>query len=254
MNSYLFDSAQDSERRRLGTLCELYDPGTQQVLSRIGPKLGWRCLEVAAGTGTIASWLTAAVGASGRVVATDIDTRFLEGLPGVEVRRHDIVNDPLEESSYDLIHARALLMHLPQRERALDSMLRALRPGGTLVIEDIILADSATWPELPGWRKVIDAGLAAFRAVGANPTLGIEYPAMLHRRGFDDSNFAVRAPIARGAPNREFYRLCLEALRPVYQKLGLLTEAEMAKALAALNAPDQVTLAPLMAAAWLTRV
>jgi len=142
---------------------------------------------------------------------------------------------------------------LPERERALDSMLRALRPGGTLVVEDIILAVSATWPELPGWRKVIDAGLAAFRAVGANATYGIEYPAMLRRRGFDASNFEVRAPIASREPNREFHRLCLEQLRPAYLKLGLLTEAEIDDALVALCAPDQVTIAPLMAVAWMTR-
>jgi SAM-dependent methyltransferase len=75
------------------------------------------------------------------VVATDLDTRFLEAAAqdGVAVLRHDILNDPLEPASFDLIHTRLLLMHLPERERALDNMLRALRPGGTLLVEDFII-------------------------------------------------------------------------------------------------------------------
>src|SRR5262249_31780484 len=69
----------------------------------------------------------------GHVVATDIDPRFLARpeLAGVEVRRHDILRDLLETRHYDLIHCRALLMHLREPERALARMVAALRPGGS---------------------------------------------------------------------------------------------------------------------------
>ena len=62
----------------------------------VGP--GWRCLEVGAGAGSIAGWLADRVGPSGQVIATDLDTRFLEqqARPNLEVRRHDVVRDPLE--------------------------------------------------------------------------------------------------------------------------------------------------------------
>jgi SAM-dependent methyltransferase len=71
-------------------------------------------------------------------VATDIDPRFLTGreLAGVEVRRHDILRDVLEIGHYDLIHCRALLMHLHEPERALARMVAALRPGGCLLVEE----------------------------------------------------------------------------------------------------------------------
>jgi len=63
----------------------------------VGP--GWHCLEVGGGGGSIASWLANRVLPDGRAVATDLDTRFLETLsiPNLEVRRHDIVTDPLPE-------------------------------------------------------------------------------------------------------------------------------------------------------------
>jgi SAM-dependent methyltransferase len=71
-------------------------------------------------------------------VATDIDPRFLAApeLAGVEVRRHDIRRDLLETGHYDLVHCRALLMHLAEPERALARMAAALRPGGWLLVEE----------------------------------------------------------------------------------------------------------------------
>jgi len=126
------------ERERLRLLGQLMDPMTTGRLDRLGVGRGWRCLEVGAGDGSVARWLAARVGPTGRVVATDIDPRFLEGpgLARVEVRRHDILRDLLETGHYDLVHCRALLMHLAEPERALARMLAALRPGGWLLVEE----------------------------------------------------------------------------------------------------------------------
>src|SRR5690348_11497571 len=108
------DADADFERERLRLLGQLMNPMTTGRLHRLGVRRGWRCLEVGAGDGSIAAWLAKQVGASGRVVATDIDPRFLAGLEvgGVEVRRHDVTRDLLETGHYDLVHCRALLMHL----------------------------------------------------------------------------------------------------------------------------------------------
>src|SRR5690349_10061380 len=52
-----------------------------------------------------------------RVVVTDLDMRFLETvkLPGLEVWRHDLTCDPLPEAAFDLVHARLVLVHLPDK-------------------------------------------------------------------------------------------------------------------------------------------
>jgi hypothetical protein len=67
----------------------------------------------------VARWLAGQVGPTGHVVATDIDPRFLADREpaGVEVRRHDITVDPIEEDSYDLVHCRALLIHMRDPRR-----------------------------------------------------------------------------------------------------------------------------------------
>src|SRR5262249_34886433 len=109
-----------------------------QGLRAVGVGPGWRCLTVGSGGGSITAWLCRQVGPSGCVVATDIDTRFLEALdyPNLEVRRHDIVTDELEEGAVDLVQARAVLIHLAEPKRALRRMVAGLKSGGWLLVEE----------------------------------------------------------------------------------------------------------------------
>jgi SAM-dependent methyltransferase len=135
---YLLDNRQSQAGSRFDALAELFDPSTFRHLSRIGVARGWRCWEVGAGGASVPSWLANRVGPDGLVLATDIDTSWLElrGAPPVEVRRHDVGLDDPPATGLDLVHARLVLTHVPQRARALESMVAALRPGGWLVLED----------------------------------------------------------------------------------------------------------------------
>lgn len=108
MSECIMDPSWHKEKDRLDTQGKLYKAGSMRVLEALGINEGWRCAEIGGGTGSIAGWLCDQVGQTGQVVVTDIDTRFLEVLdyPNLEVRRHDIVAEPLEASTYDLVHAR----------------------------------------------------------------------------------------------------------------------------------------------------
>src|ERR1043166_4988648 len=134
----LSHTADVSERERLSLLERIADPLSQRRLAALGIQPGWRCLEVGAGHGSIVRWLAEQVGPQGRVVATDLNPRFLTELqlPNVEVRRHDIRTNPLDAGRYDLAHCRAVLSHLPDPPRALRRIVAAVRMGGWVVIED----------------------------------------------------------------------------------------------------------------------
>lgn len=128
------DSA--TEEGRLALLERRFDAGTIRRLGDLGIRSGWRCLEVGAGHGSIARWLSGKVGPAGSVVAADIDARFLTGLPdNVDVRELDIRDMELEQD-FDLVHCRALLMHLPDPADTLARIVAALRPGGVLLAEE----------------------------------------------------------------------------------------------------------------------
>ena len=61
---------------RLSALASMSDATTQRYLLDRGVGPGWHCLEVGGGGGSIASWLANPMLPDGRVMATDLDTRF----------------------------------------------------------------------------------------------------------------------------------------------------------------------------------
>jgi SAM-dependent methyltransferase len=129
------DADSQDELARLRLLEDECDPHTRRYLDSIGVGPGWHCLEVGAGAGSLVRWLAERVGPAGKVVAADVDPRYLGDLcePNVEVRRCDITVDDVEPASYDLVHSRFLLMHLDDPADVLRRMTTALRPGGWLV-------------------------------------------------------------------------------------------------------------------------
>jgi SAM-dependent methyltransferase len=131
---YAYDNDVEVARQQHACLSAMLDDFTRARLSAVDtPGGAFRCLEVGAGAGSIARWL-ADRGAS--VVATDLKPRHLTAGDGVRVLAHDIVTEPVPDPPYDLIHARLLLIHLPEREQVLAKLAAALRPGGSLVVED----------------------------------------------------------------------------------------------------------------------
>src|SRR5215207_5503628 len=103
-SGYVFDNANSQTNLRFAAVSEMYDPGTVRHLTELGVGLGWRCLEVGAGGGSIASWLCDRVASDGAVVATDLDTTVLRELSrrNLEIRVHDVLKDDLPQGEFDL--------------------------------------------------------------------------------------------------------------------------------------------------------
>jgi ubiquinone/menaquinone biosynthesis C-methylase UbiE len=137
-SDHLFDNAFERNETRSHSLSALYNARTIRCLKERGVEEGWSCLEVGGGGGSITSWLCAQVGVTGRVLATGIERRFLQALPfpNLEVWRHDISQEPLPTSEFDLVRARLVLIHPPERESALRRMVTALKLGGWIVIDE----------------------------------------------------------------------------------------------------------------------
>ena len=144
--AYDNDSAQAADHH--AALAELLDEHTRRRVEELIELPGKRCLEVAAGAGSVAHWLADRAGPDGHVVATDLKPQHLSEARGLTVRQHDITSgEPL--GTFDLVHARLLLNHLPRREVALRHLAGALKPGGVLLTEDF-------WPT-PGEEIVARA-------------------------------------------------------------------------------------------------
>ncbi|TWF74229.1 methyltransferase family protein [Pseudonocardia hierapolitana] len=137
-DSYLLENRAPDAGTRFVALSALFDGVTMRHVDGIGARAGWRCWEVGAGGPGVPRLLAERIGPTGYVLATDLDVSWMgTDLPGnVEVRRHDVATDAPPEPGFDLVHARLVLVHVPQRDEALRRMVAALRPGGWLLIED----------------------------------------------------------------------------------------------------------------------
>lgn len=257
IGKYAFDNVWIHARERLRGLEQLLDPETIRHLDTLGVKEGWHCLEVGAGGGTIAEWLCHRIGQAGRVMATDLDTRFLEALtmPNLDVRRHDILSDDLPERRFDLVLSRLVLGHLPEREKALRRMFFALKPGGWLVCEDadntsvaLVSPTDASRGEL--FLKVEQAKDRAMAARGY-VYCGRQLYGLFRRIGLIDVEAEGRVPLlyAGSAPTR-WKRLSVEQLAEDIVNAHLATEAEIRAYTALLDSPTFAAQGFTVMTAW----
>lgn len=133
---YSFNNSDPEAVERHVYLSAVLDPYTFERLSSVGDLTGRRCLEVGAGGGSVARWMAEQAGPTGHVVATDLNPMHLREGEGYRVLQHNLVTEPVPDGTWDLIHARMVLLHIPEREEILARLADALAPGGALVIED----------------------------------------------------------------------------------------------------------------------
>ena len=227
---YAFPHSAADESRRLELFEQRLDPLTIGRMDRIGVSPGGTCLEIGGGRGSVTRWLANRVGPQGRVVATDLQPDFLHEIQhaNVEVLQHDIRSDSFPEHSFDLVHARAVLMHLPTERALLERMVSWLRPDGWLLLEE---PDFGMWmgDEDPVWATHPDSWHQAFPR--GSLSCGRWLLGQIPRLGLADVGADAEVDIIeRGTPLAEFYRLSMQAIGPAAVAADALT-TDQARAL-----------------------
>lgn len=117
-----------------------------KLIAALGLRAGERVADVGAGSGFLTFRLAQAVGASGSVVATDVDAPALAALERatpaelrarVRTRRVAADEPGLEPGRYDLILLSEVDHLLPDRVAYLRKLARALAPGGRIAVTNL---------------------------------------------------------------------------------------------------------------------
>jgi ubiquinone/menaquinone biosynthesis C-methylase UbiE len=255
MSVYQLDHQWHKERARLASLEALADPFTIECLEKIGIQPGWQCLEVGAGGGSMTAWLCQRVGAQGRVVAIDLETKFLETLqePNLEIRQQDIVKDELEAHTFDLVYARAVLEHLPTRDTVLDKLIQALKPNGWLLI---ISGDYISFASVdPRTAQRFERGYRAFfhlfEVAGVDLYYGRRVASAIRERNITDVQMHGYVTEWGGTrPATQTWTYLFERVREKVIAANLLTKEEVDEFLQLVNAPDFTALTLTFCGAW----
>lgn len=130
------------------------------TLAQTGLRPGQQALDVAGGTGDLARELARQVGAKGQVVLSDINPAMLEvgrsrlvdaGIAGnVKFEIANAERLPFEDDRFHCVTIAFGLRNVTDKDAALRSMFRVLRPGGKLLVLEF------SKPKAPGLATVYD--------------------------------------------------------------------------------------------------
>ncbi|WP_328392569.1 class I SAM-dependent methyltransferase [Streptomyces sp. NBC_00390] len=244
------EQAGEGDRIDFGALA--YDDTTMARLRALGAGPGWHCLDVGAGTGTVSRRLLDEAGVAS-VLAVDRDVRFLTGrpAPGLSVLEADITAPDFDPGRFRLVHARFVLMHLPDRERMIGALAELVAPGGVLVLSDAIDLTTAAAP-VTAYTQVMRAMWRGLRdTIGTDISWVPRYPELLRAAGLASVAAEIHVPpLLPGSPISRFWADTWERARDAITATGLADGPTVDAAIRYLDRPECAALSPGMLTAW----
>ena len=253
-----------AESARLQRQSDELRPQTAELLARIGLEPGQSAIDLGCGPSGILELLSAAVSPGGRVVGLDADpahtamaSRYVSerGLANVEVVTADARRTGLPSDTFDLVHARTVLVTIPEPQEVLAEMVRLARPGGWVASQEADIEGAFCYPPLPAWDRLREIFRASFGRSGADPLIGRRLPELYRQAGLEDIDVVVHAPVYPAGHSRSTILPDLvRSLRPMILDLGLSDEPELTELDRAVREhladPRTLTLAHLLVVTW----
>ena len=192
--------------RRLDLLAKVMGPTTDALLDAAGVGARMHCADVGCGGGHVSRSLAGRVGTKGRVIGLDFDPVKLEaarresrraGLGNLEFLVAD-VSGWEETASYDVVYGRFIVSHLPERAALVARMAAALRPGGTLVLEDIDFSGAFSHPANDAYARYCELYTQVVERRGGDANAGRDLYAFCLDAGLRDVQVNVVQPTRGG--------------------------------------------------------
>ena len=256
--------ASPGERERLLRQCEIFDAQARWLLDQIDIQPGWRALDVGCGPLGVLDQLAGRVGPAGAVVGLDRDPQMRDwarlsiaerGLENVQIVAGEAAASGLPRGSFDVVHARLVLINVANCDEVIREMAALVRPGGRVAVQDL---DWISWicePPHPAWDRLVSVTTAVRHAHGLDVFIGRHLPALLRAAGLVDIGVKAFAPVWK--PGDLYQQLLIgfaELHREKIVAAGLLADSEMTDLAEALrdhlNHPDTIVVHPLLFQAW----
>jgi SAM-dependent methyltransferase len=187
--------ADENERARLVAQSEIHRAEAQRLLDRVQLRPGGRALDVGCGPLGVLDLLSERVGPTGQVVGLDIEQSMLAHAQRTITERHltnvkllhaDAAATGLPSDAFDLAHERLVLINHPKPQHVVGEMVRVVRPGGYVAVQNV---DWIVWtcePPHPAWDQLRGAVSALRTGAGLNSFIGRRLPTLLRNAGMID--------------------------------------------------------------------
>jgi len=153
----------------------------------------WIVGDLGCGTGQVSAALALFVG---RVIAVDSSAAMLQaakrrlaGFDNIDLRRGELEALPIDDDRLDVGAMMLVLHHVPEPQRAVLDVARVLKPGGRIIIGDMLPHDRESYRQQMGhvWlgfsedhvkRMLTDAGFGRIRIVPVTPDARAKGPGL----------------------------------------------------------------------------
>ena len=174
---------------------------------------GMTLLDLGCGPGTITMGLAEAVN-PGEVHGIDMEeTQIGLAQAAAEGSGHsnaifqvgNALSLPFEDGTFDVVHAHAVIMHIPDTKTVLAEARRVLKPGGILATRDLIAESSFMEPGTDGLREAWATFTNLMRGNGGHPEIGKEMKGVMLDAGFTDIRCSASFDSYGTAADLDFY-------------------------------------------------
>ena len=260
---YLLGHRAEEELRLKRQATELRDESAR-LFDRIGLGSGDRAIDLGCGPQGVLDLLSERVGPSGRVIgfernseSTATAKRFVadRALKNVEIVQGDATATGLLEDSFDLVHARLVLVNIPQPESVVLEMVRLARPGGVVASHEADYLSHLCDLPLQAWDRLLDVFKEYSFANGIDLFVGRRTHRMLREAGLDGVEVSPLIHVYPDGHNRRpiFWQF-LQNVRDRILEQGLINELEfdelMAELKEHLDRPDTLVVSHLFFQVW----
>jgi SAM-dependent methyltransferase len=230
-------------KERLNLLSRVLLPTTSQLLNRVGLEKGMNCLDVGCGGGNVTILLARLVGPQGKVVGMDLDSEILAlaqqdaeagQFGNIEFRQTD-VSSSLGEEDYDLVYARFLLSHLSEPLRCLQAMVKACKPNGVIVVEDIDFSGNFCYPDCAAYQQYTELYEQVVHRRGGDANVGPKLPGLLRQAGVADIQINVVQPAHSEGEGKLIASVTMARIAQSVVSEGLATEEKVEQVIEGLN-------------------
>jgi ubiquinone/menaquinone biosynthesis C-methylase UbiE len=225
------------ESARLQRQAEELLPDSAVLLDRVGLRPGDSAIDLGCGPRGVIDLLAERVAPSGRVIGLDADAAHVamasefvasRGLSEVELVCGDARHTGLESGSFDLVHARTLLITVPRPAEVLAEMVRLAKPGGWVAGLEPDTEAAICYPPHPAFDRLCEIFTIAFSRNGADPFFGRRLAELYREAGLQDITVEIRAGVYPAGHSRRTIRADLvRSMRPQIIEMGLAGEQEL---------------------------
>jgi SAM-dependent methyltransferase len=152
------------------------------------------------------------------------------GLGDVTVQHGDARHTGLPDDSFDLVHARTLLITIPEPAGVVAEMVRLARPGGWVASQEPDCELAVCYPPLPAWDRLQELFLTCFARFGADPLIGRRVPELYRAAGLTDVQVTGYAGLyPAGHSRRTLLPDLVRSMHPAIVGQGLAGLPELAE-------------------------